>query len=264
MAFIFFMTFLLQSWDVSVDAGLNLSQSYYNDAWSGDELGSIVWVGLLNAEAKKALTEKMFFTNTSHLAYGQTYMQDSTGNWSDPLKSTDKIENESVLRFTMGWLVDPFASFLLKTQFYDEPNAMYVNPIEMTEALGVAKTFAKTENQEINTRAGLAFKHSIDRAVSIDMPIEGGLEVVVDGMKKISETAQYNGKLTVFKALFNSESDTTDTWKTPDIDFQNTVSVSLTKYLQMSFYLELVYDKDIIDDIQIKENFAIGLTYKLF
>ncbi|RKY93458.1 MAG: hypothetical protein DRQ06_06695, partial [Candidatus Hydrothermota bacterium] len=95
---------------------------------------------------------------------------------------------------------------------------------------------------------------------------EGGLELVIDGKKVLSKIAKYEGKLRIFKALYNSKADElpNDNWKAVDFDFQNTVSVSLSKYIQLNLLLELVYDKDLVDIVQVKENFAIGLSYKLF
>ena len=256
---------LTQGWEVSVDAGLNLSQSYYNNAWSGDEVGSIVWMGLFNLEAKKAISSKLQFSEIVRLGYGQTYAQNKeTGEWQPPQKSTDKIESESIFMLTMGWLVEPFVSLLIRSQFIDNENNLFINPIEFTESFGLARTLWKSNGDELTSRTGLAFKHNADRSEERKTSYEGGLEVVINAKKKLSKVALYQGKLILFKALFNSEADTTDTWKTPDFNFQNTVGISLTKYLQLNLYLELIYDKDITPTVQIKENFSIGLSYKFF
>jgi len=81
----------------------------------------------------------------------------------------------------------------------------------------------------------------------------------------ISERIQYESELRVFKALYNSQADPADDrWKAPDVDWKHTLSVSLAKFVQLSLYAELLYDKDIIDRAQIRENLALGLTYKFF
>jgi len=254
-------------WNISVDAGLNLTQSYYNDAWQGDETGAITWTTITNMTISKLFSEKLEFSDAAQLAYGQTYSQNSeTNKWNPPQKSTDKIENEGVLKFTMGWLVDPFVSLRFESQFRDDANDFYVNPMTFTEAFGLARTILKREKSEMNSRLGLAFKETFDRAEGAENPTEGGLELVIDGKKVLSKIAKYEGELRIFKALYNSKADElpNDNWKAVDFDFQNTVSVSLSKYIQLNLLLELVYDKDLVDIVQVKENFAIGLSYKLF
>ena len=75
-------------------------------------------------------------------------------------------------------------------------------------------------------------------------------------------------KLRFFKALFNSESDALDElgvdWETTDIAFENTLSATISEYIQMSFFVELLYDKQIIDKGRFREIMGLGLSYKLF
>ena len=267
MGTLILLALITGGWNISVDAGLNLTQSYYNDAWQGDETGAITWTAITNMSFSKLLSEKFEFSDVAQLAYGQTYSQNSeTKKWNPPQKSTDKIENEGVLKFTMGWLVDPFVSLRLESQFMDDANDLYVNPMTFTEAFGLARTILKREKAEMNSRLGLAFKETFDRAEGAENLTEGGLELVIDGKKVLSKIAKYEGKLRIFKALYNSKADElpNDNWKAVDFDFQNTVSMSLSKYIQLNLLLELVYDKDLVDIVQVKENFAIGLSYKLF
>ncbi len=253
-------------WNLSVDAGLQVTQNYYNEAWSGTEVSSVTWTAVLNALAERPLSDRVLFTNTTKLQYGQTYQQDpATNKWSPPQKSSDLVDNESVLRFTMGWLVDPYLSFRLLSQFRDEAHSLYLNPITWTEGAGLARTFVKTETAELNGRLGVAFRELMDRSSDAATPVEGGLETVLWGKRVISERIQYESELRVFKALYNSQADDTDDrWKAPDVDWKHTLSVSLAKFVQLSLYAELLYDKDIIDRAQIRENLALGLTYKFF
>ncbi len=253
-------------WNLSVDAGLQVTQNYYNEAWSGTEVSSVTWTAVLNALAERPLTDRVLFTNTTKLQYGQTYQQDpATDEWSPPQKSSDLVDNESVLRFTLGWLVDPYLSFRLLSQFRDEAHSLYLNPITWTEGTGLARTFVKTETAEMNGRLGVAFREVTDRASDAAAPVEGGLETVLWGTRVISERIRYEGELRVFKALYNSQADPADDrWKAPDVDWKHTLSVSLAKFVQLSVYAELVYDKDVIDRAQIRENLALGLTYKFF
>ena len=260
------LVFVLTGWNLSVDAGLQITQNYYNEAWSGTEVSSVTWTAVLNALAERPLSDRVLFTNTTKLQYGQTYQQDpESRKWDPPQKSSDLVDNESVLRFTLGWLVDPFLSFRWVSQFRDQANDLYLNPITWTEGAGLARTFVKTETAELNGRLGVAFREVTDRAPDATTPVEGGLETVLWGKRVISERIQYESELRVFKALYNSQADPADDrWKAPDVDWKHTLSVSLARFVQLSVYAELVYDKDIIDRAQIRENLALGLTYKFF
>ncbi len=258
------LAFLAQGWNISMNAGLNLSQSYYNAAWSGDEMGSIVWTGTVDLEAKRMIQTRFLFINTTHLAYGETYSQDpETGRWNPPQKSMDRIENETVIRMTRHWFVDPFFSLLARSQFADEATSTRFNPWEITTSLGLVKTLYQSEQDEINLRAGIAMKTTLDRRHLMDTAQEGGLETVLQIKKSLTQNVQYQGKFTLFKALARSQSVSSTTWQSPDVNFQNTFRIALTKYLQLTFYLELLYDRDIVDRLQLKENLSIGLFYQI-
>ncbi len=182
------LTMISGGWNLSIDAGLNLTQSYYNDAWQGDEIGAITWAGIVNFDLKRDLTTTVKFSNTGQFSYGQTYNQNpETGDWSEPQKSTDKIENEAIFKITLGWLVDPFFGLRLKSQFFDEANEKFVNPLNFTEVFGVAKNLCKAGKSELNSRLGIAFKETFDRVEGADHPAEGGLELVFDGKKVLSK-----------------------------------------------------------------------------
>ena len=95
---------------------------------------------------------------------------------------------------------------------------------------------------------------------------EAGFEWLLWGNQKFSDKILYEGELRVHKFLYNSEPESLpdDRWKAPDVDFKNSISVSLSKFLQLTFHLELIYEKEESDRIQIKENTAFGIGYKFF
>lgn len=262
---LFFFVLISYGWEISVDAGLGLNQSYYNDAWSGDEVGSIVWMSLFNLEAKRKLSPRVHLSEVLRLGYGQTYAQDKeTGRWNPPQKSTDKVESETILKIKAGWHVDPFFSLLLRSQFIDSRSNLYLNPLEFTESIGLARILWRSKGDELTSRSGFAFKHTLNRGKGRTISYEGGIEIVINSKKKLSKIALYRGKLILFKAMFNSEANSGDAWKTPDFNLQNSLGLSLTTYIQLNFYLEFIYDRDITSRLQVKENFSIGLSYKFF
>ena len=69
-----------ESWNLSVDASLTLTQNTYSDNWAGGEGGQISWLFNSNSLAERKFGEKVSCKNTLKLFYGQTHMQDAEIN----------------------------------------------------------------------------------------------------------------------------------------------------------------------------------------
>lgn len=277
-----FFLILLSTWNTSGEMGLNISQNYYNEAWLGSEVSSINWLYLLSINTSRNIYGKLAFSNGLIANYGQTYLQNSeTGKWEPPKKSTDRIENEAILRFNMGGLVDPFSSLRFESQFYDntfESVPRYLHPITLSESMGASKFLYKKDNNEILTRLGFTVKEFFERPVDTltmtiagsEIRIDGGLEWVTSSIHSFSENVLYKGELRVYKAFFNSKAAELEgtseeaLWKNPDIDFKNILSVSVIKYIKVNFYLQLIYERELDSRIMIKENLLLGLNVNLF
>jgi hypothetical protein len=274
---------LSREWKKSADLGLALTQSNYNDAWTGGEAGAIIWVFNANLTAEKQLSPKMNWANALKLSFGQSHIQDKESKeWSKPEKSSDRIFLESLLRLTLGGYVDPYLAFTFESQFLDAsvPEVKrYINPMLLTESAGVARVFRETEQTKLMSRLGFALRQRLDNTVVTIVPEEkkiqtttdGGLESVTDFNHTFSEgRMNYVTKFRVFQALFNSEKDELkalgkeDFWKTPDLAWENTLSAAVSKYIQVSLFLELLYDKEIDKRGRFRQTLALGLTYKMF
>ncbi|MBN1694831.1 hypothetical protein JW879_05475 [candidate division WOR-3 bacterium] len=283
MVAVFLVTFLAlmlraEPWIYSADASLLVNGSTYSDNWVGGEVGTLAWKFLSNSMAEKQINPKMNNKNTLVLLFGQTYNQDiESKSWSSPLEADDKIDLESVLRFTLGWVLDPVIAGRMQSQFYDNrdpDNSRYVNPINLTESFGVARAIVKSEKQELIVRTGAALKQSIDREIidpitsekSTDISNEGGLELVTDLTTRFAdERITYKSKLSVFEALFKKDGEAVGGetyWRYPDIDWENTLSGEITKYLTVNLYIQLLYDREVTEKPRYRQSIAVGLTYK--
>lgn len=256
-----------EDWEINADLNLNLTQSSYNK-WAGGEQGAISWSSLALVNANKYVTPKMYWKNTLRMAYGQTHNQETneeTGDdyWEKPKESTDELDLESIMNLKLGMFVDPYFSFRLKSVFSDVDNN-FLNPIDFTEALGVGKEIMKDEMGSLHTRAGFAFRQH--KVKDFDTTNDGGLEWVSEYHRLMLEKkVNFTSTLRIFQAVFYSESDTSnDDWKTPEMDWQNTFSLNVTKYISMNLYFQMLYDKSVVDDLQIKQTLGLGLIYKLF
>lgn len=267
-----------QEWKFKSNSALNLTQNYYNEDWTGSEESNVNWVFSINSSAEKQLTPMINNLNTLKLSYGQinnSYRDiNSKVKWERPTKSTDLIDFESVFTFTLGAFVDPYASFRFESQFYDkvididtgEEESKYLNPMTFTESAGVSKTFFKEEKSSLNSRFGLGIRQISDQ-FNDDTTIDGGLISVTDYTNVIlDDKVSFNSKLTLFQAFYNSNEDDydDDQWKTLDINWENIFTTSITKYLNVNLNFQLKYEEEEVDEWQIKQTLALGLTYNLY
>ncbi len=269
-------------WKKSVDLGLTVTQNSYSDSWTGGEAGNVNWVALANSVFEKKFSEIINSKTTAKFSFGQTHSQDQqTKKWAKPTKSTDLLDIETLTRFTLKMWVDPYLAFRFESQFLDAsvPEVKrYVNPKKLTESGGVSRVFYKTENNEILSRLGLALRQIITEEVvdtvmkktEINSTSDGGIESVSDVRLTLSDKISYTSKLSLYKAFFFSESDKVkgtpqeDYWKEVDVNWENTISVSISKYVNVALYNQLLYDKDISKKGRFKETLSLGLVYKLF
>jgi hypothetical protein len=268
-----------EGWNKTADVSMNLNQNSYSDNWTGEERGSVSWVANANLLAEKQLTAKLHNKNTLKLAFGQTHNQidylkaDSTiaRKWTKPVKTTDLIDFESMMRFTLGFVVDPFASVRWESQFFDskEGKTKNLNPNILTETVGIARMFIKEENKELSGRVGAAFKQYFDQFED-ESSNDGGIEIVGEYKSPFAQKAiSYNSKLILYKALFYSESDAVegtpmeDAWKAVRINWEHILSASITKIINLNLYFQMIYNEMQVDEIQFKQTLGVGFTFKL-
>lgn len=265
----------------TIDASLTLSQSTYSDNWTGGDAGNLAWIGIVNAGRQLYHMETWHWRNTLNLAYGQTHAQDAqTKVWRKPAKSTDKIDFESLLRYLKWTTLPPYGSFRAQSQFEDAtiPNhKLFFNPIQLTEAAGLSRQVYKKGDDEVLTRSGFALRQLIQRMYTdetytkktTETSTEGGLEWVTDVAYKIpGSSIVYKSRLGAFKALYYSKSDelkgleNEDYWKAVDVNWENTFSAQVSKYIGVALYLQWLYDKEVDLAGRFKQTLAVGFSWK--
>ncbi|MFH1754840.1 MAG: DUF3078 domain-containing protein [Candidatus Latescibacterota bacterium] len=269
-------------WNLSADLNLTLTQNAYSNNWVGGESGSLTWQFNSNSLAEKQMKAWLNNKNTLKLFFGQTHSQDKDSKiWQAPVKATDLIDLESTFRFTLGSFVDPIFAVRAISQFFDQSDPAkerWLNPLDITETIGVARVFIKEENREWIARIGGGLKQNInrDRLVSetgareTKIVTTAGFEFVNDYKTPVGgDKATYTSKLSVFQGVYSTESDklvglpNENDWKYPDINFENIFTVNLTKYLIMNLYMQILYDREISRSGRLKETMSLGITYKL-
>ncbi|RKX23190.1 MAG: hypothetical protein DRP51_01120, partial [Candidatus Zixiibacteriota bacterium] len=257
-------------WEKSFDLDLTATQSSYSDSWTGGEAGSFTWVGNANGIFSRQVADWLMWKNSVKLSFGQTLTQDKENEtWSKPVKSSDKIDLESIGLFTTKGFVEPFMALRFESQFLDasdQAHKKYFDPVLMTFSAGIAKQLLKKEKDDILTRLGLALKLKSDKAYDdINMKdttttaTDGGIESNTDIKLVLNERLGYIGKLTLYKALFFSQKDDfigqpdEDYWKSIDVNWENKFTASISKYVVVSLYTQLLYDKQTSKKGRFKE-----------
>jgi hypothetical protein len=280
LRYILVATFLLalsllaaEKWEVDSDIMFNLTQSQFSDNWTGSELSNITWTATSNTAAQKQLKEWLKNRTTLKLAFGQTHLQKKNAlgqrYWQAPDKSTDIIDLETVMQFTLKAFVDPYVAGRAESQFLDETAAptYFVNPVRFTESAGIMKSIIDTEATKLNVRLGGAVRENWDRRAD-GIPIDGGIEGIAEFKHGFTVlNASYNSKLTAYKALFNSKADEllpNEDWKALDYKWENILSFKLWKLVGLNLNFDVVYDKELVDEVQWKEILGIGFSYALF
>lgn len=248
-------------WTKTADLGLIINQSGYSDAWAGKELGNINWTSLANMTAERHLNPTTLWQNTAKLSYGMTKNEvvdpvTLDKEFADAEKSTDRIFLESMVKFAEGKYVNPYVALTHETQFEDT-----MDNFLLVESAGLGRSFIKNDRTDIFSRLGFAYRQR--KTGGLDVETDGGLEWVSDATHTFNDQLKGVSKLRVFKA-FASTNDATDDWKAVDYAWEVNLSAAVSKYIQTTFFFELLYDKEINTDTRWREVFGVGVTYKLF
>jgi hypothetical protein len=262
-----------ENWKKSGDFNLLLSQSYYSENWNGTETGNVNWAAGFNFVMAKQLNNFLYDQNTLLLSFGQTHYQeidtDGDMSWKKPQITTDKIDYENLLTFTLQKFVDPFISFRWESQFYDDKSnpedAYYINPNILTLSMGANKILIDKDKQNLQTRLGAAFKNYLNQDENIDYQNNAGLEFVASYWLLFNaNSGKFDSKLRAYQALLTSDEDEEGNWQALDVEFINSLSFKLYSYIGIKLYLEMLYDKEEIDEVRWQENIGVNLSYSLF
>lgn len=269
-------TTLGPGWNLKSRFGLGLAQSSFTSNWSGDEVGTVSWLLSIDTSSENQLTPTFRWLNTLVLGFGQTHQQDkSRQDWLAPVKSADKIDFDSFGRFTLGKFVDPYLALTLDSQFYEERGSFGTkpfNPLQLGEFAGVARAVLDTKQRNLVSRVGFGFRQNISRFHGVDPAIlkratnDGGFEWKTIGrFTDATERNEWKTDLTMFQAVFFSESDqdAAGRWKQTDVRWQNTFSTKLYKALSLGLYLDYIYDAQTRRAGQLKQTLGVGLNYDL-
>ncbi len=263
---------------------MTLTLNHYSGNWAGDEVSAFSWGWQFDGSAQRSLTPWFASINNLKLKFGQTSMKEENSSgekvWEPMQKSSDLIDFESVARFTLKGFADPFASARAVTQFADmrAERRIYLNPLVVTESFGAIKDILNNKFINWNARIGGAIRQSVERNYQLPESLRPSNKVINDGgvefvtnFKAVSKDNRlnYTAQIKIYEAIFSSiveemkESIEENHWRYPDVAWENTLGVTLTKYIMLNLYAQILYDKEIDSDVRFRETVGLALTYSI-
>lgn len=251
-------------WQKSVTGNLGTTQTSF-DNWTAGGENTFAWQVNLNAKFINN-QPKWIWTNSGKFAFGKSRISDQEAR-----KSVDEIKLESVYIYKLGIPVNPYAAVKGETQFaygykYTDTSAVeisnFLDPGYFTESIGAG--YAPSE--QLSTRLGVALMQTVTR----DFPVpysddpgtdneqetfknEAGLESVTDFSQKFRDNLLFTSNLVIFSNL--------QAINQVDVKWDNVLTASITKYVNVTCNFKLVYDHDLSVRRQIMQSLSLGLTY---
>jgi hypothetical protein len=254
-------------WNNSSLGTLNFTQASF-DNWAAGGENSWSWIANLTGNFLRK-QEKSKWNNFYKLEYGQGKIGDNEAK-----KSADEIflESEYSYFFKLVWAgflaVNGRSQFAKGYDFTTDPKTLtskFLNPGYFRQSAGIKYD----PSQKFSTRAGLGLKQTVVTDVMFaplytdDLETreiekfrnEIGLESVTVVTYKLKENLVY----VTFVDLFSNLKAVNEI----DVRWDNLVTAEVSKYIAVSFNLQLYYDRDISIKRQLKQYLAVGLTYNL-
>ncbi|PSQ91603.1 MAG: hypothetical protein BRD52_07580 [Bacteroidetes bacterium SW_4_67_19] len=265
-------------WDVSLSAKFSGSQAAYSN-WTEGGISTLALTAGIGGKANR-VTRHFEQTYDLRLSFGVLQQGDRALRKTDDLIKLGaalQYEGEGFFR-----LFNPTVAATARSQFaagfnYDEappelaPDGApapdppvkvsdFMNPGVFEQTLGLTYDPRPWFTQ----RVGLASKQTV---VTIERlrpvygldpgspaRVEAGLSSMTEFDRRVFENVRYQSTLGLFYAVSG-----TDEW--PDATFENIVAMQVNDWLGVDFELTTLYDRDISDELQVKEILSVGVTF---
>ncbi len=280
-------------WSNTLTSALNLTQNHHNSHWSRGGEESVAWRIKVNTVWENNRT-KVNWKNTAKITYGQIKKGDLGLR-----KISDELELESLLVYKVGKRLHPFFAFNGETQLttgyeYNDKSGdrqrltQFLDPGYLRQSLGVIYQVEKT----FSWRAGVALHEFVQHTYSRNLAqaeygfdlnapppadlSEAELELFNDLSTRASEKVHFlpgfestanlawkieknvllKSKLDFF-AEFDDVSAIYSTW-------DNELIMKISKFFSVNFDVDLIYDPQHKDAVQLRQIFSFGINYTFF
>lgn len=264
-------------WRTSLVATLAGNQAAYSN-WQEGAVDALAATASLEGSFDR-VASGVLTTQALRLAYG-VIRQDTL----DLRKATDLVRYDVSAERASDRPFRPAAAFGVRTQFapgYDYspeadeyPSLVVVpgrelkvsdalSPLVLTQSVGVAYR----PDGPFRARTGLALRETVvgirrlrpvygndlDQPVRTEVGVDA--EAVFEG--PLLENVRLRSRLSAFQG-FGQLGDTA-----PDALFENTLTLTVNRLLNVTLDAAALYDADVTEDVQLKEVLAVGLSFSL-
>lgn len=268
-----------EGWRSSLTGQLAFNQAAYSN-WQEGGLDALAFTAGTNGRFAR-LMGSFRQTHDARLAFGLV-KQDTL----QLRKAVDVIRYAFQLQYTGTGVFQPTVATDLRTQFapgfdYDPDPAKYPTladrivpgerlkvsdffaPATWTQTLGVTYDpdrwytarlgFATRETFVLIERLRPVYGNAPDEAVRV----QAGLEFLAEVQRELVHNVLLQSRLGLFQAFNQLDS------AAPDLIFENLLQLKVNDWLQTNLEFVALYDKDTIDEIQLKEVLSIGIAITL-
>ncbi|OGU12408.1 MAG: hypothetical protein A2X61_04610 [Ignavibacteria bacterium GWB2_35_12] len=266
--FIFIIFFFLFSYTYSQTTfSLSLSQSAIND-WRTGEVKSIELAS--SFDTKNLLRLDTMLINLNYkFAFGALYEKIADSVPAQLRPSDNVIYGEIVLRYQLGWVLDPFVSSSVETQIAESfmyvkgrlsPTSAFWDPVISQESFGLAYSYYT--DLSLLSRIGVSLKQTraeIYTKLTDDLKTtnikeaykpESGIQWKTETYFNIDSVVFYKGLLDSFGTFKNL-----DVWS---IKFENEFQIKILKYFGVILRADFIYDEKQKRELQYKQNIRFG------
>jgi hypothetical protein len=240
-----------KKWDFYGIIGISYNQTRVSDNWSGSEENTYNW--LIRGEgAAVQERSKTSWENTLKLEFGRARTQEGSEE-----ENADDIFFESLLFWKIRKVINPYANFILDTQFVE-----FHDPAKYTQAVGLLAKIINKERTRFFTRAGPSIAERFDSARKEKFSFEIGAEWITTFVWQYRKILRFSSEPRFFSA-FNGG---------PDLRWDTSVFFKLAKYLtlQVNYRVLFEFDKDdepqkkLFKDSEKRLITLFGFSYNLF
>lgn len=250
-------------WKKTLVGTLAGTQAAYNN-WQEGGVDALAYTLALDGNFERD-GETWGQTHVLKLAYGQVE-QEEVG-WR---KATDVIRYAFALLWQQPGPFEPTAAASIRTQFapgynYDADPSVKISdffaPAALQQSLGV--TYRPDGNDGwFRSRLALGIKETIvgierlraryNVPQSTGVRFQAGLESLTEAAGNVAENVRLESRLGLFAAFNQPER--------PDVFWENAAHLKVNSWLATNLELDLLYDRDVSADVQVREVFSVGVT----
>ncbi len=260
-------------WTHQLSAGFYVNQAKTSSNWHTGSSDMWSWLTRVDAKTQFENNEYIWFW-MADLEYGK-----SKSNKNPMIKFSDKIFTETVGSKKLAYDMNTYTGLKFESQFdsgigeyinkdgkkiVNTKVSHFLNPGYVTHSIGFGYNPSDLFGQRVGYATKLTVATAHKRRFADDIETSR-IETIrwEPGIESISEFNYTFHEMANFKSTFRLFYNFEGVIET-DLSWNNTLTASVTSYLEMSLAYALLYDIDLDSSYQRNQALSLGLTWNLF